>query len=140
MNTITVTAHGAPGSFVRNVQENPQLAVDLLHEIQALQTALNFWLPDVPAIEGPVADRIEKDAWLLVGHDPKDVEKSAQHLGWISLSNFDMLYQHLRAKDLDTIHAGGVFAGLTPQNFALNGINLDNAILAEIAALAKGRP
>ena len=37
-------------------------------------------------------------------------------------------YRWLRERDLDTIDAGGVFAGQTPQNLVLNGEDLDRAI------------
>lgn len=43
-------------------------------------------------------------------------------------------YQYLRARDLDTIFAGGVFAGLTPRNVVLNGDDLDRAVDAALAA------
>lgn len=42
-------------------------------------------------------------------------------------------YRFLRARDLDTIDKGGVFAGMTPQNLVLNGEELDAAIDAAMA-------
>lgn len=37
-------------------------------------------------------------------------------------------YRYLRARDLDTIHKGGIFAGMTPDNSVLSGKELDIAI------------
>lgn len=37
-------------------------------------------------------------------------------------------YAFLRARSLETIRAGGVFAGKTPDNVVLNGDDLDAAI------------
>jgi hypothetical protein len=37
-------------------------------------------------------------------------------------------YQWLRDRDLDQISLGGVFAGRTPENEVLNGVDLDSAI------------
>lgn len=41
-------------------------------------------------------------------------------------------YRWLRARDLNSIHEGGVFAGRTPQNIVLNGEHLDQAIDAAL--------
>ncbi len=47
-------------------------------------------------------------------------------------------YRWLRARDLDTIHKGGVFAGMTPDNVVLNGEDLDNAVdVARLIAAAQ---
>lgn len=47
-------------------------------------------------------------------------------------------YRWLRARDLDTITVGGVFAGATPENVVLNGEHLDAAIDAALATQPKG--
>ncbi|MBF8703058.1 hypothetical protein [Pseudomonas putida] len=43
-------------------------------------------------------------------------------------------YRVLRQADLDTIHNGGLFAGLTPDNIVINGHDLDRRADAVIAA------
>jgi hypothetical protein len=47
-------------------------------------------------------------------------------------------YRYLRARDLDAIAAGGVFAGKTPENVVLNEDDLDQAVDAAIAAASGG--
>lgn len=44
-------------------------------------------------------------------------------------------YAFLRARSLDTIQTGGVFAGKTPDNIVLNGEDLDMAI--DVAMVVK---
>lgn len=41
-------------------------------------------------------------------------------------------YRWLRSRDIDAIHKGGIFAGKTPDNVVLSGIDLDTAIDAEL--------
>lgn len=43
-----------------------------------------------------------------------------------------MRYQVLRQADLDTIQNGGLFAGLTPDNMVINGVDLDERVDAVI--------
>lgn len=47
-------------------------------------------------------------------------------------------YRYLRERDLDTISSGGVFAGMTPRNFVLNGEDLDHAVDAALKGASHG--
>lgn len=42
-------------------------------------------------------------------------------------------YMVLRQADVDTIHNGGLFAGLTPDNIVINGSDLDERVDAVLA-------
>ena len=48
-------------------------------------------------------------------------------------------YLVLRQADVDTIHNGGLFAGLTPDNIVINGSDLDERVDA-VLALCKVTP
>jgi len=48
-------------------------------------------------------------------------------------------YRFLRSRNLDTIHAGGVFAGKTPDNVVLNEEDLDAAIDAALSLTEESR-
>lgn len=49
-------------------------------------------------------------------------------------------YMVLRQADVDTIHNGGLFAGLTPDNVVINGSDLDERTDAVIAARKQVTP
>ena len=51
----------------------------------ALQEALNFWLPCVSGMDSKCAERIATDAGLLAGYDG-DIEETAEAIGWITLT------------------------------------------------------
>lgn len=49
-------------------------------------------------------------------------------------------YRVLRQADVDTIHNGGLFPGLTPDNIVINGHDLDRRTDAVIAARKEVQP
>lgn len=61
MNTISVTAFGQEGSFARNIQENPQIAID---QIRAAKDAIRY-----------VLDRVQTDSdfrWVMMHTESMD--------------------------------------------------------------------
>ena len=56
------------------------------------------------------------DAWLDWTQEADGLRKDADR------------YQWLRGRDLETVRNGGIFAGMTPENVILNGLDLDQRI------------
>lgn len=53
-------------------------------------------------------------------------------IGYPDLYLDALRYRYLRGRDLDTIGASGVFAGLTPENVVINGDDLDARVDAAL--------
>lgn len=58
----------------------------LLAEIERMQKALAFWMPDVPPEDHPLYKRVANDLYLLVGCDGPNPEPSAFELGHVALA------------------------------------------------------
>lgn len=56
MNYITVVAHGSPGSFVRCVQENPQIAIDYRKALEEMGGTLLIY-------DGHVTNPNNREGW-----------------------------------------------------------------------------
>jgi hypothetical protein len=58
----------------------------MAEEIERLQKALAFWMPDVPPTDHPLYKRVANDVYLLVGCDGPTTEPSAFELGHVLLA------------------------------------------------------
>ena len=66
--------------------------------IHALQKALMFWLPNVPAEDSEREKRIAADAYLLAGYSGI-FEAGAEDLGWIELTPYDEMIAHSEGRE-----------------------------------------
>ena len=78
----------------------PSQIDEMGNEIARLQDALAFWMP---MVGGPdkVAERLAKDAFLLIGYDGNNDEPSAEKLGWIQITAQDDQIQVIRFSAAD---------------------------------------
>jgi hypothetical protein len=99
---------------------------ELEEEVQNLQRALFFWLPHVPAEDTERSKRIGDDTYLLIGYQG-EIEKCAQELGWISLS--ELMVERMSIEPIAVVYHP-IQMGVT-HRFFLRHLDLDGATFVE---------
>jgi hypothetical protein len=74
-----------PIKVKQRIHEADARIAELEQQVARLQIALAFWLPSVPAVDHPIAERLCNDANLLCGLDA-DIVPDAETLGWVTLN------------------------------------------------------
>ncbi|MGK8439050.1 hypothetical protein ACRS3X_17265 [Ectopseudomonas hydrolytica] len=102
---------------------------DNLQHLQTLYNHLARLLRTAPNFYGRVIGGM---VWVIMNEANQILDPESDcidlHPRFTNLALDAERYRWLRARDLSTIKAGGVFAGATPDNVVLNGTDLDAAI------------
>lgn len=92
-----------------------QKAVEALFDVCTVETIAGLIAENERLRAGMKGD-YDLDAWLDWAQEADGLRKNADR------------YQWLRGRDLETVRDGGIFAGMTPENVILNGLDLDQRI------------
>ena len=105
-------------------QATPAAILALLKDLESHKRMLLAAACDIGAIGEALGADMDDDGSEIEGL-ATELRKDAERYRW------------LRSRNLETIHQGGVFAGITPENLVINEETLDEAVDAALAKEAK---
>ena len=108
-------------------QATPAVILALLKDLESHKRMLLAAACDIGAIGQALGADMDDDGSEIEGL-ATELRKDAER------------YRVLRQADVDTVQNGGLFAGLTPDNIVINGLDLDIHTDAVIAARKEARP